>query len=177
MVKRMISVAKNHLESSSHYFGRAHDPSFPTQSKPTLESRPHGRWDKAHDCSFFGLCSLVHLLTNMAVPWAPSGLFALLRRCNLLGNAIHLRRQLPLSFPCHQICTSGCAVLPPGHSTGKSNSPHPRMEIILLSSSSHHPQDCIHIQTWEPLLILASSPGLVSLTHLCCSSPSLLPFS
>ena len=71
--------------------------------------------------------SFIHPPTRWLCPWF--GCSALLcSGCAVFwGNLSQSQRPLPSSFPCHQICPSSPAMMSPGCSAGKSNSPHPQI--------------------------------------------------
>ena len=109
--------------------GRAHVLSFWTQSNPTMDSSAHRRWEipERGTISCPRLCTFIHPPTRWLCPWF--GCSALLcSGCAVFwGNLSQSQRPLPSSFPCHQICPSSPAMMSPGCSAGKSNSPHPQI--------------------------------------------------
>lgn len=178
MVKRMISVAKNHLESSSHYFGRAHDLSFRTQSKPTLESRPHGDGTKhmiapfsasAHlsTCSLTWRCPGLHLGSSLcsgaAIFWETPSTYG-----DSFHSPFHVTRSAPPAVPC---CHLVIPQVSPTHHIPewKSFSCH-HPPIILRTASIYRPGN--HSSSLPLLQALSVLHIFAALPQACCPSPS-----
>lgn len=190
IVKRMISIAKKDAGKLITHInlGRARVLSFCTQSKPTMDSSAHRRWEipqyiwdgtqdyllplplhvcpPAHEVvvslgSVWVLCSAQAAQSSGETSFSHSAHF---------HPPSHITSTVPPALPwCH------LAVLQvnPTHCISKSRS-------FPETGSSHHLWD------WQfhphrpgvilhPYLSFLSSRGLISLTHLCPSSPSLLP--